>query len=636
MIPFLRTLNEILTAGIAITAFSLLLYALTFNLRVRVARSFALILIALVIIFAADSIGSVMSERPVQEFFLRLQWIGVVLLPAAYLHFSDALLVTTGKPSRGRRKLAIRLVYAASVVFALGLAMFPSRFAPATYGSGTVLFLQPTLYTNLFLLFSGINFLVAWINFLRAYQRTTSTASRRRMLYLILGAVAPVLGAFPFLPYSPNFAASHQSLFISLSVLANIFVGTLIVVMAYAVAFFGVSWPERVVKTRLLKWILRGPLTASLTLAAVTLTRRAGEVFGLSSYNALVPIVMVSVVLLSEHLITILSPLGERVFFYGRDRGDLDMLRRLENQILTRNDLLQFLEMLLASARDLLQSPGAYIAAQGQEGLELVLTSGETRFRMDEEAPTYVNDAEMTAQITRQAETEPYHWGEDILYPLLNGAPEQPELMGFLGISQVADKPLDADTVIALRTITERAKMALQNRRIQTNVFAALETLSSGASALQRLRAAGQYDRAGLLEEDLSDLQGEPGLTSWVKDALTHYWGGPKLTQNPLMQFQIVQEELQKNEGNSANALRAILRAAIERVRPEGERRFTGEWILYNILEMKFLEGKKVREVALRLAVSEADLYRKQRVAIEAVARAISEMELQARKEASH
>jgi len=79
--------------------------------------------------------------------------------------------------------------------------------------------------------------------------------------------------------------------------------------------------------------------------------------------------------------------------------------------------------------------------------------------------------------------------------------------------------------------------------------------------------------------------------------------------------------------------LRAILREAIERVRPEGERRFTGEWILYNILELKFLEGRKVREIAMRLAMSEADLYRKQRVAIEAVAKAILEMEQQAREE---
>jgi len=42
------------------------------------------------------------------------------------------------------------------------------------------------------------------------------------------------------------------------------------------------------------------------------------------------------------------------------------------------------------------------------------------------------------------------------------------------------------------------------------------------------------------------------------------------------------------------------------------------------------MEGRKVREIAMRLAMSEADLYRKQRVAIEAVAEAIKEMEQQA------
>ena len=39
------------------------------------------------------------------------------------------------------------------------------------------------------------------------------------------------------------------------------------------------------------------------------------------------------------------------------------------------------------------------------------------------------------------------------------------------------------------------------------------------------------------------------------------------------------------------------------------------------------MEGRKVREVAMRLAMSEADLYRKQRVAIDAVAEAIIKME---------
>ena len=52
--------------------------------------------------------------------------------------------------------------------------------------------------------------------------------------------------------------------------------------------------------------------------------------------------------------------------------------------------------------------------------------------------------------------------------------------------------------------------------------------------------------------------------------------------------------------------------------------------MLYNILELKFLQGRKVRDVALKLAMSEADLYRKQRVAIEAVAEAIADMEHEA------
>ena len=94
-----------------------------------------------------------------------------------------------------------------------------------------------------------------------------------------------------------------------------------------------------------------------------------------------------------------------------------------------------------------------------------------------------------------------------------------------------------------------------------------------------------------------------------------------------------MQQRLAEHNNNPVNTLRSILRQAIERVRPDGDRRFTAEWILYNILEMKFLEGRKVREVALRLAMSEADLYRKQRVAIEEVAKAVADMEKKAREE---
>ena len=106
-------------------------------------------------------------------------------------------------------------------------------------------------------------------------------------------------------------------------------------------------------------------------------------------------------------------------------------------------------------------------------------------------------------------------------------------------------------------------------------------------------------------------------LPAIIKNALSHYWGGPKLTDSPLMRLRIVKKALREHNGNATNALRAVLQQAIERIKPEGQRKFTADWVLYNILEMKFLQNRRVREVALRLAVSEADLYRKQRAAIE-------------------
>ena len=119
-----------------------------------------------------------------------------------------------------------------------------------------------------------------------------------------------------------------------------------------------------------------------------------------------------------------------------------------------------------------------------------------------------------------------------------------------------------------------------------------------------------------------------PEFDDWVKDALRHYWGGPKLTRSPLAQLRIVNETLEHGEGDPTKALRLVLGKAVERLKPEGKQDLSApEWLLYNILEMRFIQGRKVREIADRLAMSESDLYRKQRVAIGQVARVLSEME---------
>lgn len=623
----LRTINQILAAGIAITAFSLLLYALTFNLRDRVARSFALILVCVAVAFTGEAIGSAATDLRMIDFWYRVQWVGILFLPATYLQFSDALLETTGKPSRGRRVLAVRLTYLGCLFLFI---LLPTNLfiGPLVADESPAPYLRPTLLTTVFTLcYLGVMAL-SWINFARAYRRTRTATSHRRMTYLIISALAPTLGLFPFLLFGLGVAGQHPLMFWSLSVITNLVVGGLVVVMAYSVAFFGVSWPDRVVRSRLFKWLMRGPVTASITLGITTIVRRAGEVFG-AQYTAMVPIVMVVSLLLCEYLITLFSPLGDRILFASNDRSDLQVLRNLEDHVLTRNDLRQFLEMVLAAVCDHLQVPGAYIAALGADGVELVVTTGRTRFDQQ------TTSDELLELVARNGGLpDRFQWGEDTILPLFDQAEGfENNLLGLLGINGLAQVGLEDEQREALQLLTGRAVLALHNRRQQTQIFQYLEALAPGADYIQRMRAAGRYDEESFMQGKLDMPGGE--LVPWVKEALTHYWGGPKLTESPLMQLNVVKDAANQNEGNYPNALRSILRQAIERVRPEGERRFTGEWILYNILEMKFLEGKKVREIAMRLAVSEADLYRKQRIAIEAVAHAMLEMENEARHNAS-
>ena len=618
----IQALNQILTAGIAITAFSLFLYALSFNLRDRVARSFAIILLCVVIVFTAEALQDGSMPADMLQLLLRLQWFGIVFLPAAYLHLSDALLVTAGRPSRGRRRLAVRAIYIVSACFLLLLA-FGYLLGPVVIDGRPAPHLERTVWTEVFTLFYVTAMVWAGINFARAYSLMLSSSGRRRMLYLMAGATAPALGSYPYLLFGYGLAAEHTYLFWSVATVINVLVGALVIMMAYAVAFFGVSWPDRVIKSRLFKWIMRGPVTASTALALMTVVRRSGELLG-STYNAFVPFIVVVTILSLEHAITFAAPLWERWLFFGSDRGELQALQNFEERLLTQSDLQQFLETVLAAVRDHMQSPAAFVAALDDETLSPIVVAGN-RALLDQEGLTEALEK------VKGDDRHEFQWGNFWILPLYHrrhadmDQDEQPPLLGLLGVARREKQVVERDQRDALWLLADRAALALQDRQLQQRVFRSLEDLQPQVEMIQRMRAASRYDtRTSLLAEPL--LQ-EADLANWVRDALTHYWGGPKLTNNPLIKLQVVQDLAEKDDGNSANALRSLLRTAVDQVKPKGDRKFTTEWILYNILEMKFIEGRKVRDVASRLAMSEADLYRKQRVAVEVVAKTILEME---------
>src|SRR5512137_2098919 len=86
--------NLLLSSAIVITAFSLLGFMLTRNLRSAVAQTFSVLLTCVLIVFAIDIIVPRLESVHAATIWLRVQWIGIALVPAGYLHFSDAVLRT--------------------------------------------------------------------------------------------------------------------------------------------------------------------------------------------------------------------------------------------------------------------------------------------------------------------------------------------------------------------------------------------------------------------------------------------------------------------------------------------------------------------------------------------------------------
>ncbi len=624
----IHTISQILSAGVAITAFSLLLYSFAFNLREGVVRAFIIILLCVTIIYTAESLAEVSEHPNFIEFLLKLKWVGIIFLPATYLHFSDSLLTLTGRPSRGRRLWAVRLTYAFSVILA-ALLPFNLLVGPYVETSLPAPHLARTFLTNVFAIYYVFVMFVAGSILYRAFQRTVTKTSRRRMIYLLAGATAAAVGTYPYLLYGSGVFSQNPTIFWILVSLSSLVVGGFLVIMTYSVAFFGVTWPDRLVKSRLFKWFLRGPFTASIVLAITTILRRLGVVWS-DAYTAIVPISMVGMILIMEYIITLLAPIWERFIFYGSDRKDIARIQSLEDHLLTRSDLSQFLEIVTASLCDLLQVKGAFIAVMNGGVLEMLTTTGDdSQFK---EIETSGELLELSLDEKSRIHGDFFFWNGHLLIPLVYDDPQNGKmLLGLCGFPWEENRDMEEEHLESVNLLAYRVEIALRDWRLQQQVIKSMENLQPQVALIQQLRAASSYNKTSVLMDE-ADLP-EDDFITWVKDALSHYWGGPKLSESPLLSLKIVQTAMKDYDGNPTNALRGILKTAIDNIKPEGERRFTAEWILYNILELKFLEGRKVRDVATRLAMSEADLYRKQKVALEAVSRAIIGMELAAREE---
>jgi hypothetical protein len=413
----------------------------------------------------------------------------------------------------------------------------------------------------------------------------------------------------------------------------NIVVAVMFSLLTYYISYFGAVSPDRVVRVRLFKFMARVPLTAIIVLIVYISIPRAGSLLGLPVQTVQVIAIVGTIILMEWAIHAFKRPL-ERLFQLT-DEPEVRRIQQLSERVLTTRDLQQFLESVLASTCEVLRTPTAFVASLTSEGPKLEAVIGQLgKFEDVWSATDWQESWQALAQSNAENALEESGdfiiWQNYWIRPLYNRHDEV--LLGILGVQSRADTPdlTEAEEPI-FEQLVEQVSNALEDRLLQQDVFASVEGLLPQVTALQKRRSAAAFGGTpaltGSADAD-SQLLSDPDFNTMVWDALSHYWGGPKLTKSPLVGLRVVQEALDENEGNATKALRVILAKAIEQQRPEGERNMTtAEWILYNILELKFVQGLRVRDVARRLAMSESDLYRKQRVAIENVARTISSME---------
>ena len=657
-------MNALISSVVVILAFSLLAYTLTYNFRHPVARRFAFLLGLVMVTYASEVALTWVISAHSATLWLRFQWLGIALLPWAYYSFSYSILRTTNYHTDRRRLVNIGIVIVA-LVCAL-MAFFSTNLVGSVEFDPLFSYLQPGILFWPFAAFFAFVVILSHSNIWKARQRCLTAESRQRMTYLLVASAAPGIGAFPYLIALGKSSAGLMSpeWILGLAIVGNGAVGSMLVILSYSVAFFGVFTPDRVVRYRLIRYFARGPVVAILVILAVQTLPTVEHVLGLPR-NIVLFSVITGVIVAAQIVLSITRALTDRLV-YGEDHQEIAWLRELDRRLLTTSDLRQFLENHLTMLCEMLRVPSAFVAAAigtelileamvGPEGtrqeiledrdwsdalseaLVQVRRSGaNSRVGSAQDFDGQDNPSVNGGAVLQTAEAmQPTQYGGYWLWPVLEppGEREGELVLGMLGVRARTDAPtISQEELALLGQQMERVGMALMDRKLQMQVMVALRRIIPGIDRIQQMRGIVPYvsentevPPAELLEP--SPIH-NPEFESWVKDALSHYWGGPKLTRSPLMQLRVVDRVIEEADGNPGKALRLVLGRAIQNLRPGGRQDLsTPEWLLYNILEMRFIQGRKVRDIASRLAISESDLYRKQRVAIGQVAKVLTDME---------
>jgi hypothetical protein len=649
IIALMKQANELLTTATVIVAFSLLLYNLTYNRGERVIRASAVLLACVTIIYVGDVFVALTPSTISAEFWLRVQWLGMAVAPAALFHLSDALLSTTGLVSRGRRRRIVRLLYLTGLIFSV-VAIFTDALVHNVQMKPLALMFAGPLFPVYSFYYVAACFF-AFNNVLRARRRALTRATHRRLSYLLFGLITPIVGIFPFSLLLPN-AANADPLWLWLPINAgNLAIVLMLVFMAYPLSFFGPKKSDRAIKSELLRFMLRGPFTGIAALVVIVTVPQLSA-FGISGAT-LMPLIAVATILALQWSYTVIIPFLERRLIYTDDEEQVRRIQSMAQQLLTPTDAAQLLEANLAALCDFLRVPSAFVAAfnpNATEAVSLEQSIGPLLPKAEQlNTPEFLalfnltngQNGHNSANGGAGAGITLIVWQSFWLVALYTPQ-NKARHIGCIGIWARSPMPdLLPEEENVLRAICGRVVRVLRGVRAQEELFSrledALESETDSAREVSQLNLSYVGEAARLSTPPPAaeaDLLGQPDFVDLIRDSLRDYDGGERLTDPRFLSLTSIERLMAENENNLAKAVRALLNRALERLKPEGAHSYTlPEWTLYNVINLRFIQAKKVREVARQLARAEADIYRKQRLAIEQMAVALTEIERRAREE---
>ncbi|MEZ4516289.1 MAG: hypothetical protein R3C44_05420 [Chloroflexota bacterium] len=537
----LAYVNDVLQSIIVIFGVAVVLYNIPRLPRGAVIRSFSALISFVVIVYFAELLVSRVVTPSSAEFFLRVGWIGVAMVPAALFHLSDALLATTGKISRRRQRLVIAGYVSALVFVILGV------FTDLVVGPPLPDMPTPRLTEGPYLLIFTIWFWGVTVssvyNVWRARGRCLTRTTRNRMSITLLAILAAPLGVFPYtlLMHNPDQLVPIW-LWIVL-ILGNLVVSLLFAVLTSQLVYFGAMSPDRVVRVRLYKFMARVPLAATIVLLVFVLVSRAPSVMGLPKDVAL-SVAVVATVMIVEWIIHAYKKPLERVFQLNDD-PDVRRIQTLSERLLTTSDLQQFLESVLAAMCEALRTPSAFVAALTPDGAELLASVGPIGPAAHLPPPADLHRLDRIEagnnghDVLSDELGEFYAWGDYWIQPLhstINGK----ATLGILGIRARPDGlNFTPDEAAALERLTVQASSALEDRLLQQDVFAAVEGLLPELASLQERRRVATFGGLPALTAHAENIDEEilqdPEFNNMVRDALTHYLGWAEADRKPFV-----------------------------------------------------------------------------------------------------